>query len=98
MATTPADINVSQTIKWNRKLETAHRGWAPSHARHFKNVHGTSPHQASEGWRDLLYSLGGTAMKSPTAPWHGEKMPQILHIPGNWGNWMMGDGSDRASG
>lgn len=59
---------------------------------------GLLPIQASEGWSDSLCSLEGAAVKSLTAPWHGEEMPQILHVPGNWHNWMMGDGSDRTSG
>lgn len=33
-----------RAVRQNGKLEIAHRVWAPSHARHVKRPHGTSPH------------------------------------------------------
>lgn len=45
---------------------------------------GLLPIQAGEGWSDSLSSLVGATMKSLTAPWHREEMPQVLQVPGNW--------------
>lgn len=44
---------------------------------------------ASEDWSDSLRSLGGAIMKSPTAPWYREEMPQIFQVPRTGGNRMM---------
>lgn len=81
VAVAPADANTipagEGTGSWTQPTE-AGPGRGPDTPR---ALTGLLPIPASEGRSDSWRSLGGAVVRSPTAPWHREEVPQIFRVP-----------------